>query len=771
MSSKLVKYKAGLPTLRQAPPDTFNARSSPRPDDPESRLDLPGVYGFISRTLALRKWIIVAVATIAGAATLLQVLTMTPVYRATTKIEIQPDLGRILPYKELSDAAEDFITTETYVQTQKEVLRSRALALRVVERLELDKNAEFSRPRRRGVLIDVPSVFFDWIKAALLPNPDGGEPGPAAYADRVVEDLAVSVMVNTRLIQVSYDSHSPELAATILNTLVEELIELEFVKRFDASAKARDFLQRQLVELRTSVDVSEASLNRYADKRKILSIDGRQEVALDKLVDLQQEATRLEAQMIAERARLQELEDASIAEFPPSLRDETILQLQDRLSSLNQQLASFSARFGTDWPEAKAVQRQIAEVTQQLATAKQRTLAEATTRYQASRELHGMLQEQLEQQKRLANKLDQDMIQYNTLKHAAETDRELYDSLSQRLKELSVATGLKSSNVRILDAAGVPSDVFYPRKPYYAVVSVLLGLGLGLAAAFLVESLDSTVRTTEDVEQALELPCLGVIPRLEESRKRQHGSNGTTQWSDAIKSFVELQESGGWEAYRSLRTAIVYSSQQPPPRSIMVSSPLAGEGRTFTVVSLGVALAQLGARIVLVDLDLRNPGIAAMLGLDNDSKGVSSFLSDGYAPDISSYIRQTSLPNLSVIPAGIVPPNPPELLGSDRMFGALETLKEGFDVVLVDTPPVLSYTDAVVLSQMVDQVIQLARGGETPKRALELGCRQLDGVRGKMLGGVINAADMRSPEYEYRPGGRRTSRRRNRRRSAGRVRE
>jgi capsular exopolysaccharide synthesis family protein len=220
----------------------------------------------------------------------------------------------------------------------------------------------------------------------------------------------------------------------------------------------------------------------------------------------------------------------------------------------------------------------------------------------------------------------------------------------------------------------------------------------------------------------------------------------------AVRKLRHLTESSGWEAYRSLRTSLVYSTLQPPPRSIMVTSPLAGDGKTFTTVNLAVALAQLGARVAVVDLDLRDPGVAPMLGLSPNGRGMSSYLAMDVGRDVFNYIRETKIPNLSIVPAGRTPPNPPELIGSDRMFGALDVLKEGFDVVLIDTPPVLEYTDAVVLAPMVDQVIVVVRGGVTPKRATQVGTTQLRSVRANLLGAVINAADMRDPEYAYRPG-------------------
>jgi len=765
MSSGLVKYKNGLPSLPRRPAGELGPRPSVRRDEREQGMDLAGVYGFLGRLLARRKWLIVSVSAAVIVASLLQVLTMTPLYRTTTTIEIQPDLGRTLPYKELSEAAEDFITTETYVQTRKEVLRSRALALRVVDRLELARDVEFNLDRRRGILIDPPMALIGRVRGWLSADTPGGGDPRIGLADRIIEDLDVQVMVNTRLVEVGYSSHSAELSAAILNTLVDELIELEFAERLDASARSREFLQRQLVELKAAVDLSDAALKEYANRQNILSIDGRQQFALNKLVDLQQEATRLEAQMIAERAQLQELETASAVEFPQGLKNETILQLQQRLSALNQELASFSTRFGADWPAARSVRKQIDEVTEQLAAEKQRAVATVRKRYQASREQSTMLSEELDEQKRRANMLDQDLVQYNTLKQAAETDRELFDSLLQRVKELGVVTGLKSTNVRVLDAAAVPKEVHHPNKPYFAIVSLLLGLTLGLAAAFLIESLDQTVRSPEDVVRVLDLPCLGVIPGLEPSRSKRRGPAGHENWSEAIRHLIALQQSGGWEAYRSLRTAIVYSTENPTPRAIMVASPLAGEGRTFTVVNLGVALAQLGARVVLVDLDLRDPGIAATLDLDHGDEGMTSFLSEGQGHDVLSYVRETFVPNLSVVPAGIVPPNPPELIGSDRMLGALDTLKKGFDVVLFDTPPLLSYTDGVVLSLMVDQVILLARNASTPRRALERAGEQLEAVRDRVLGGVIDDADMRGSEYAYRPGSRRRSPRRQHQRS------
>ncbi len=306
----------------------------------------------------------------------------------------------------------------------------------------------------------------------------------------------------------------------------------------------------------------------------------------------------------------------------------------------------------------------------------------------------------------------------------------------------------------MLDAAGIPKEVDFPNVPYSALVSVLLGLGLGVVCAFLVESLDNSLRTPDDLASAVELNCLGVIPRVDLPRSSKSRAGDTAELDETLQRLRHLTDSKDWEAYRSLRTAIVYSSLQPPPRSIMVTSPLSGDGRTFTSVNLAVALAQLGARVALIDLDLRNPQIAAILGLDEDEEeeGIGSYLSMDVGREVFNYIRETKIPNLSVIPAGRIPPNPPELIGSDRMFGALDVLKEGFDVILIDTPPVLDFTDAVVLAPMVDQTILVVKSGTTPRRATQVCVSELSYVRANVLGAVINDADMRDPDYAYRPG-------------------
>ena len=739
-----------------------NPRVYPEYIDQDDGVDLRHYW----RVLAKRKWLVLAVVMSITAAVVLEVLTATPIYRSTATVRIDPEASNVLPYKDVTQASESYLATESFLRTQYNILSSRVLARRVIETLNLVDNPVFDEVPRAGFLLETAgalksrlSTSFS-LEGAAEPEKNVEE---SQRIDRFVENLEVSPIRRSRLVEVSYQSYAPEFAAKVLNTLMEEFIERNFESKYETTVRATDFLQKELEGLKLKVERSEEGLILYARQHGILNIDDRENVIVQKLADLNQKITEVQADFIAKKAFRSVVKGATVENFPQSLKNQPILELEKRRFELEQDLASLSTRFGPEWPEVKKTREEVSKVEEQLREQKESTIREATLQYQVTRDHYRLLTEALEQQTQLANQLSQDSIQYNILKREVETSKQLYEGLLQRLKEAGVSAGLKSSNIQVVDRAEVPHGIYRPQKTLNVILGLTVGLILGIGMAFLLESLDNTLKTPDQVEELLAIPALGVIPRIagdggisldrrllpgrSEVLEGDVGKNDSpvSPGTDHRRPYLPAH-ARAWEAYRSLRTSLVLSASGAQPKSILMTSPFPGEGKTTTAVNMGVVFSQTGDPTLLIDLDMRKPMLAKHFGI-NGNGGMSTFLSGN--SDLASDITRTSVANLFVLPAGPVPPNPAELLGSEPMVKGLELLKEHFKYIVIDSPPVLSVTDPLILSAIVDGVVLVVEGGKTPRDAVRRASDQIRGVGGKILGALINNINVESSEYYY----------------------
>ncbi len=353
----------------------------------------------------------------------------------------------------------------------------------------------------------------------------------------------------------------------------------------------------------------------------------------------------------------------------------------------------------------------------------------------------------MNQARHVATDLHEASIQYNILKREVDSSKQLYEGLLQRLKQAGVSAGLKSSNIRVVDPGEVPLLSYHPRSQRNLSLGLLLGLFCGVGLAYLLDLLDNTVKTPEDVEREIGLPSLGMVPAF--------AGNGSTRKlvlfrrsQDHAPRHVLWEEkdlrSKMWEAYRALSMSILLSHSDHAPQVVLVTSALPQEGKSTTAINTAVVLAQTGARTLLVDLDLRKPSVARTFGLEN-GQGMSTFLSGN--SDFSSELHETAIPNLVVAPSGPLPPSPAELLGSEGMDKAMALMREFFKYVVIDSPPVLSVTDPLRLAHHADGLIMVVKGGVTPRQAVRKASEQISRVGGKILGAVINNVDLKKSDY------------------------
>jgi capsular exopolysaccharide synthesis family protein len=594
------------------------------------------------------------------------------------------------------------------------------------------------------------------------------QPDPAKAAGLLSSfrgGLSVQLIPSSRLVQISYTHPDPRLATEIVNALVRTFIEENFKTKYESVTQTSEWLSTELADLQLKVQTSEEKLVRYQKERGMLGVDEKQNIVTAKLDELNKELTEAQTDRIEKESnyRLAAAGDpASFTNTKTSREGASSMldKLREKEGDLNIQYAQAATQFGSAYPKVVELNNQLKQVRAEIVAEETRMQHGIRDEYLAALQRENLLTTAFEQQKQLANQLNEAAIEYSVLKRDAETNRQLYQDLLQRLKEAGVSAGLRSSNIRVVDVARTPTIPIKPNVPRNLELGLLLGLACGIGLVFVLESMDTSIRNTEELSAISTLPALGVIPLQLSSngslRKRLKTVSAVTEKSESptLVTYARPQSEAA-EAYRALRTSILLSSFGAPPKVILVTSAMPQEGKTTISANSALVLAQRGSRVLLVDADLRRPGVGKLFGMN--SRGGLSTLITGAGKFEDLVLPCPEVPNLWILPAGPIPPQPAELLGSTVMKNYIAGWREVFDHVIIDTPPCLSVTDAVLLSPEADRIILVARSGQTTKAALRRACDVLLQVNARVMGIVLNALSRHSGEgyyYKYGYGGR-----------------
>ena len=742
--------QANTPIIREMPPSADLGRNIGPRIYPEL-LSQESALGEYIRVLMKRKWTVLACLLTIFSLVAIASLRMTPIYEASGSIEInKPDSGLVNFSNSPTFNVDYYDPSE--LETEVMILQSDLLALQVVKELALDRRPEFG-----GKTAPLPSSLD------LAPDPLQADAGrTSGLLSSFRGNLKVTLSPNSHIIKVSFRSPDKDLTANVVNTLMSTYTENNFKSRFDSTMQASDWLSKQLVDLQMKVETSQEKLVRYQKEHEILGIDEKQNITTQKLDELNKALTTAESERMEKESvyRLVEAGDADTIASAASALDAAgagtqsgsglLESLRTKEADLKIQAADLNTQFGPSYPKLAQLNNQLKEVEAQLLAETQKVGGKIRGQYMAALQRENMLHDALEKQKQEANKLNESAIEYSLLKRDLDSNRQLYEGLLEKLKEAGVSAGLRSNNFRIVDVARSPTAPIEPNIPRNLAFAFMLGLTSGVGLAFLLEGLDSTVRTTEQAQMISGLPPLGMIPLG--SRTAREGASAKRLVIATSKEAVELitqvrPQSQMAESYRALRTSLLLSNLGAPPKVIMVTSALPQEGKTTTSINCAVVLAQKGIRVLLIDADLRRPSIHKTLGMGPRS-GLSNVLT-GSATLQQAITRSPILPNLDVLPAGTPPPNPAELLASTNMRDVLLELRGKYDHIVVDTPPTLSVTDAVVLSPRADAIVLVIRSGQTTKQALRRSRDILMQVNAKVSGVLLNAVDLSSPDYYY----------------------
>ncbi len=736
--------------VRELQPADFGRMSGPRAY-PELASQESAVRDYL-RVLLKRKWTVLACLVVVFSVVAIASLKMTPVYEASGSIAINKPDSSLGNFSNSTTFNLDYYDP-TELETEVKILQSDLLALQVVKDLGLDRRPEF------GGKAAPTSSSLD-----LAPDPLQDDPGrTSALLGSFRGSLKVTLAPNTKIIEVHYFSPDRQLAANVVNKLMEDYTENNFKSRFDSTMQAEDWLKNQLVDLQMKVESSQQKLVQYQKEHEILGIDEKQNITTAKLDELNKALTAAESERMDKESvyRLVESGDADTVASAVSALDAAgagtqsasglLENLRAKEADLKIQAAQLNTQFGPSYPKLAQLNSQLKEVDAQILLETKKVAAKVRGQYMAALQRENLLHDALEKQKQEENKLNESAIDYSILKRDLDSYRQLYEGLMEKMKEAGVSAGLKSNNFRIVDVARVPTYPIEPNIPRNLAFAFILGLTSGVGLAFLQEGLDNTVRTSEQAQMISGLPPLGMIPLP--AKTAREGANPkrlviATSAKEAVEMVAQSRpHSQMAESYRALRTSLLLTNLGAPPKVIMVTSALPQEGKTTTSMNTALVLAQKGVRVLLIDADLRRPSIHKILGMGPRS-GLSNVLT-GSATLQQTITRSSILPNLSILPAGTPPPNPAELLASTNMRDVLEELRGQYDHIVVDTPPTLSVTDAVVLSPRADAIVLVIRSGQTTKQALRRSRDILTQVNAKVSGVLLNAVDLSSPDYYY----------------------
>jgi capsular exopolysaccharide synthesis family protein len=644
-------------------------------------------------------------------------------YRSTANIEITQDTADQFRMDTGAGSDGGYIDV-TKLDTEIAILKSSTLAMKTIVSLHLNQNKDFL-PLGSNHVWDLSKIQD---RHALIGIFEGG--------------LAAERYGHTNILDLSFTARNPELAAVICNTLIDNYVQHNFSENYAATQEVSVWLQQQLGDLKNRLEASQEHMLTVQKDIGLVGIDQTQSIVLSRLVDISHDVTQAESQRLIAQARLITLQSAPPDVLATLSGDSVLMGLKARMTALEAENANLGAKYGAKNPRLLENRAELAEVQQSMKVEQATVLSRAQQEVNAAKENQEALQRRLEQEKNGAYMGNSKAVEYSLARREYEANRSLYDGLQQRLQEAGIIAGLHSTNIRRIDPADAPDFPSSPRRSVNLMMGLLCGLGIGLVLSFMVEALDTNIKTIYDIEEKLGLPMLGVVPQVDSKLLSPE-----TFVRDATSPLP-----GAWsrlaEAYRALRTTILLSRAGTPPQVILISSAKPSEGKTSITTLEAIVFALNGARVLLIDSDLRRPSVHLRFRIAN-KVGLTSVLT-GKTPLQDAIVSIPAVPSLHILPAGPIAPMPAELLGSLQMQRLIEGLRATYDFILIDTPPVLTVTDAAVLVSISDGVVLVLRYGQASRNVVARASEILLRSGAHLLGVVLNAVDLQSSDYaEY----------------------
>lgn len=661
----------------------------------EEKIDLQRYWYIIRR----RYWVLIATFVVVVLSTVVYTFRQEPIYQATTTLLIEPDFPQVVEFSEVSQ----FSRTPEFYETQFKIINSRSVVKNTIDILGLSNDPESEETG------DPVKAFQGRI--TIEPEPD------------------------TRLVNVSVDNPDPEAAANEVNTLARAYIQYNLGDRRASSKDAFTWLSEQLAVLKAKVKQSEMKLLEYKEEEDIVSLERRQALLEERISETNENYINAVTRRIELETMLNEIENLKqlqMAEsLPKILENSLVQQLKQEHSMLELQLAKISKKYKPKHPNIIRLQSQIDNIKDRLSVEVEKIVKSIEIETRISEANENIIKNNLDNLKHESMRLAQQAIHYGVLKREAESNRNMYDVLLHRLKETDISGSVTANNIRVVDEAIVPLNPVTPDKMKNVIMSVIIGIGLGIGFCFLFEYLDNTIKTEEDVKLYLHESLLELVPK------------NKSVISVKNNEFNEINRS-----YREMKTTISFYSQEHVLNTLLVTSSVQEEGKTTTVYWLGNAFAQSGSKVLLIDADLFKPKLHKLFQLDHNA-GLSDFYL--HNKDINEIIIKTEIPNLSIISAGLIPPNPAEIIGSQKMKTLIESVKKNFDVVIIDSPPVTAALEVAALGNFTDGIAVVVKAHNQSWQIARKAITDLKSLKGNVLGVILTSVKHtdRSSYYYY----------------------
>jgi len=690
--------------------------------DDRQRMQVAAIWGAILK----HRWLIVGIVVASLMLGLGATLMMKRLYTAEATLQIDREASKVLDVEGLTPT--EALTGNEFLDTQVGLLKSESLARRVVQTLDLARD-----PTAREF------AGLEPVKAGANP------PSDTKIEDRltgfVMQGTEVRQQGLSRLVKVAFTSRDPGLSARVANALSQDFQVLAMERRFESSAYARKFLEERLAQVKQRLEDSEKELVAYGANQQIINVspsmeggssDGAsQSLTAANLSALSSMLTQAQGERIKSEQRWREAANADPLSLPEALSDPTVQSLLQRRATLAANYQEKLKVFAPGMPEMQQLKAQMDEVDRQLASTAQGLKNAIRSKYNVALRQEQSLSQQVERQKGSFIDLRERNIRNTILQREVDTNRTLYDGLLQRYKEVGVAGGVSSNNIAIVDRARPPAAPSSPKLPLNLAIALVLGMAIAGAATLLLELLDESVRTPDDVQTKMNMTVLGVIPELDKGVR-------PIQALDDPKSGIS-------EAYSSARTAVQFATPRGAPENILVTSSRPSEGKSTTSLALARSFAHLGQRVLLIDADLRNPSIHRLLGLDN-AVGLSNVLT---GTPLEECVCVTDQSGLVAVPSGPLPPNPAELLASQRLPNLLQFAKTHFDIVIIDGPPVIGLADAPILSSRAASTVLVIESGSARRSVVRMALKRLQLARANLIGSVLTKFNAKTAGYSY----------------------
>lgn len=679
------------------------------------------------RIVFKRRWLIASIVGLAVTIGGVRTLMMTPLYTASVRLQIDRTTMKIVEAGQVAPLeGQDF----DFLKTQFELLLSRNIAERAASGLRLGQDKDFTKPREFSITGAVSSLLVNREAAS---RKGGAEAAlEKAAAEIVLANRSIKPVVGSRLVDVLYTDPSPQRAQRVVMALAEAYIASNLDKRFEANAYAKTFLEDQLKQLKIRLEESEKVMLDFAQKEQIVATTEKASIAESNLAAANAALGALISDRIKNEQLWKQVDAASAINLPQLLTNSVIDGLRARRNALATEYQEKLETFKPEYPAMVQLKNKLGEIDRQLATEVRTIKSSYKAAFEAASTQEKEMRGRVDELKKEVLDLQQRSIQYNILKREVDSNRSLYESLLQRFKQVDIAGGAGANNVFIVDRAEVPAAPSSPQLTRSVLISLVLGFIGAFAGAFVLEHLDSRIRTVEDLERVSNLVTLGIIPAAATEK--------------AFSKHLADPRSALSESYRSLATALQFSTDNGLPRSLFLTSAGPGEGKSTTAIALANHFARLGLKVLLIDADLRKPSTHAKMGVENDV-GLSNLLTGAY--DLSEAMRATTTPNLYLMTSGPIPPNPAELLGGPRLVSLLGAAEESMNFVIIDGPPVMGIADAPILANASGATLFVAGAGDARTGAVAEALRRLRQSRARLVGCVLTKFDAKSAGYGY----------------------